>query len=207
MTRTPSQTLKDQWLSAVLSRVPDYGWTKETLAAAADEAGLDDGEQVLAAPGGVNDLIDHFFGSAADKMLEQLATEDLGALRVHERVAVGLRMFLDQLEPNREAVRRAAARGMMPWGAGAAASRIWDIADAVWEGAGDTATDYNRQTKRALLSAVIPSVVSFWLANKDSEAINAHIKSRLQIAMMVGKSGGKLAGPMLKAWWANRKIR
>ncbi len=206
MTKTPSETLRNRWLEAVLRLVPDHGWTKDTLHRAAEKAELDEGEQALAAPGGVNDLIDQFFENASDGMLETLATEDLDALPVHERVAKGLRTFLDQLEPNREAVRRASARGMMPWGAKAAASRVWSIADAIWEVAGDTATDYNRQTKRALLSAVIPSVVTFWLANKDREAVNAHIKRRLQMAMFIGKNGGKVAGPMLKAWWSRYKL-
>ncbi len=206
MTSTPSETLKDTWLEAVLSLVPDHGWTRDTLNRAAEAAELDEGEQALAAPDGVNDLIDHFFNRAGDQMLEELATQDLEKLRVHERVAVGLRTYLDQLEPHREAVRRAATRGIMPWGAKAAASRVWSIADAVWEAAGDTATDYNRQTKRALLSAVIPSVVTFWLANEDRKAVDAHIRKRLQMAMFIGKNGGKLAGPMLKAWWDRRKV-
>ena len=154
--RTPSDTLRDRWLKAALPLVETGGWTVDTLAKSAETAGLSEGEQALAAPNGVNDLIDHFFESSADGMLEMLATQDLGALRVHERVAAGLKAWLGVLEPNKEAVRKAASRGMLPWGAGAATRRVWRIADTIWEAAGDTATDYNRQTKRALLVSCNP---------------------------------------------------
>ena len=108
-----------------------------------------------------------------------------------------LKAWLDALEPNREAVRKAAGHGLLPWGAGAAAKRVWSVADAIWEAAGDTATDYNRQTKRALLSAVIPRVVMYWLEQPDPERVERFIMTRLQEAMKLGQAGGKVLGPVL----------
>ncbi len=195
--RTPSETLKDRWLEALLPLVGSAGWTTETLARSAETARLTEGEQALAAPDGVNGLIDHFFEASAESMLETLATQDLEALRTHERVAAGLKAWLAALEPNKDAVAKAAARGMLPWGAGAATRRVWAVADTIWEAAGDTATDYNRQTKRALLSAVIPSIVIRWLNTDDEAAIDRHIARRLKLAMQVGQTGSKLLGPVL----------
>ncbi len=197
--RTPSESLRSKWLKAALPLVSEQGWTAETLASAARAAGLSEGEVALATPGGVNDLIDHFFDEAIDSMLENLVTEDLGSLRVHERVAAGLKSWLAVLEPNKDAVRKAAARGMLPWGAGAATRQVWRTADAIWEAAGDTATDYNRHTKRALLSAVIPSVVLHWLETEDEAAVDRYIMQRLKQAMRLGQTGGKLLGPVLNA--------
>ncbi|MEM0900926.1 MAG: COQ9 family protein, partial [Pseudomonadota bacterium] len=71
------------------------------------------------------------------------------------------------------------------------------IADAVWEAAGDTATDYNRQTKRALLSAVIPSVVMFWAEHPHEAELDAHIKKRLGQAMRLGQAGSRVVKPAL----------
>lgn len=204
--RTPSQTLRSRWLEAALPLVSQNGWTEETLSQAAREAGLSEGEMALAAPAGVNDLIDHFFDEAIDSMLENLVSEDLNSLRVHERVAAGLKAWLKVLEPNKDAVRKAAARGMLPWGARAATKQVWRTADAIWEAAGDTATDYNRQTKRALLSAVIPSVVLHWLETEDETAVDRHIMQRLKQAMRLGQVGGKVLGPVLNAISRKRDI-
>lgn len=195
--RTPSETLRDRWLEALLPMVETHGWSEEAARSAAKEAGLDAGEQALAAPSGLNDLIDHFFEQAAETMLADLATHDLDALRVHEKVAAGIKAWLTALEPNKAAVSKAAARGMMPWGAGAAVNRIWKVADLIWESAGDTATDYNRQTKRALLSAVLPSIVLRWLVTEDEAHMDALIMRRLKQAMKLGQSGSKLIGPLL----------
>ncbi|MEQ3745817.1 MAG: COQ9 family protein [Henriciella sp.] len=199
---TPSEKLRDAWLKALLPLVPDGGWTAELADKAANDAELSKGEQSLAAPNGVTDLIDHFFDRAGDVMLEILITQDLNALRAHERVASGLRAWLDVLEPNKEAVRKAANLGLLPWGAGAAARRVWRVADTVWEAAGDTATDYNRQTKRALLSAVIPSVVMKWLNTSDQVEVDQHIETRLKQAMNIGQAGSKMLKPVLEAFEA-----
>ncbi|MEM9055331.1 MAG: COQ9 family protein [Pseudomonadota bacterium] len=194
---TPSEKLRDRWLEALLPEVEAYGWTMGAAERVAEEVGLSEGERALVAPNGISDLIDHFFDRAADLMLEHLATEDLGKLRTHERVAFGLKTWLEVLEPNKEAVRRAAGRGLVPWGAGAAVKRVWSVADAIWAAAGDTATDYNRQTKRALLSAVIPSVVLHWLDAETPESVDRHIARRLKQAMALGQTGSRVIGPFL----------
>lgn len=194
---TPSQILKDRWLKALLPRVESSGWTDELAAQAAQEAGLSAGEQALAAPHGITDLIDHFMQRSIEDMRQIVAEQDMTDLRTHERVAVGLSTWLGILKPNQEAVRKAAGLGLLPWGAGAALKRVWAIADAIWDVAGDTATDYNRQTKRVLLSMVIPSVVLYWLDHDDPADVDAFINRRLKQAMRIGQAGGKVIGPAL----------
>lgn len=193
----PSEKLRQKWLKALLPLANETGWTALNADKAAKNAEISAGEQALAAPNGITDLIDQFFDDAADQMLVELAAKDLGALRTHERVAAALRAWLDVLEPNRSAVRSAAGRGMLPWGAGAATRRVWRVADTVWEAAGDTATDYNRQTKRGLLSLVIPSIVMKWLNADDPAEVDKHIETRLKQAMTLGQTGGKVIGPAL----------
>lgn len=194
---TPSEKLLNRWLDALLPRVPVTGWTMVSAKQAAREAEISPGEQVLAAPNGLPDLIDYFFNRAVDEMLDTLATQNLAGLRTHERVAAGVRGWLDALEPHKSAVRKAAGRGLLPWGAGAAANQVWSVSDAIWEAAGDTATDYNRQTKRGLLSAVLPPIVLYWLDHEDPDALDGFIANRLQTAMRIGQSGGKVVKPIL----------
>ena len=156
MTQTPSEVLRFRWLDAMLPDVPFDGWTETTAARAAKQAGLSEGEQALAAPNGVPDLIDAFFDRAGQAAREALADQDISALKTPARVKAGVLAWLAALEPNREAVRRAAVRGLLPWGAASAVQRTWRIADMVWDEAGDTSEDYNRYSKRGLLAAVIP---------------------------------------------------
>lgn len=194
---TPSTKLRDRWLDALLPAVALTGWNARNLAASAETAGLSDGERALAAPNGVSDLIDHFFDRSAKQMLPSLSAETLSDLRTHERVAASLLRWLDVMEPHKAAVRKAAGRGLTPWGAGGAAKRVWATADTIWDAAGDTATDYNRYTKRGLLSAVIPPIVMHWLDSNDRDALKALIDRKLQRAMKLGQAGGRIVGPIL----------
>ncbi|MEQ9317086.1 MAG: COQ9 family protein [Henriciella sp.] len=199
MTARPSVALQDKWLQALLPLVADKGWTEEALTISAREAGIGSEEKALAAPKGVGDLIERFFDRAEDDMLAALESQDLSELRTHEKVAVGIKAWLTVLEPNREAVKRASTRGFAPWNAPAAAKRTWKTADAIWLAAGDTAEDYNRETKRALLSATLPTIVLYWLDNDYTEdELDAFIESRLRGAMKLGKWGSKFAKPGLE---------
>ncbi|WP_018149073.1 COQ9 family protein [Henriciella marina] len=194
----PSIRLQDKWLDTLLPHVADMGWTDQAVTLAAREAGLSSEETALAAPNGVSDLLERFFDRAEEDMQAALEAQDLSALRTHEKVAAGIRAWLGALEPHREAVRRAAARGFLPWNAPDAAQRTWKTADAIWTAAGDTATDYNRETKRGLLSAVLPTIVLYWQNEPDEADLDAFIAKRLENAMTFGKWGSKIAKPGLE---------
>lgn len=197
MTVTPSQMLRRRWLEKLLPEVAFDGWSDAAAASAAKAAGLSEGEQALAAPRGVVDLIDGFFDDAAEAAMADLAAQNLESMRVHERVKAGVLAWLHALGPNREAVRRAAARGLVPWSATPALQRTWRVADMIWDAAGDTATDYNRYSKRGLLAAALPSIVMHWLDNPSDEDLGEYVQRRLAQASGVGRSAGKILGPLL----------
>ena len=207
MSTTPSQTLRFRWLDSLLPEVPFDGWTEAAATKAADSAGLSPGQQALAAPNGVTDLIDTFFDQAADAARETLAAQDISQLNVPGKVRAGILAWLQALEPHREAVRRAAIKGMLPWSATPALQRTWKVADMVWEAAGDTATDYNRYSKRGLLAAALPSIVMKWLDHPSDEELGTFIDKRLAQASGIGRNLGRVAKPLLDALSVSRPNR
>jgi len=199
MTLPPSSALCARWLDALLPHIPFDGWTELAAKSAAETAGLSAGEQALAAPNGVADLVEAFFDAAEDKVRVRLADADLEAMGVREKVAFGVRAWLEALAPNREAARKASARGFLPWVAGDAAQRTWSVADTIWTGIGDASEDYNKYSKRGLLAATLPLIFLRWLDEENEDALDAYIADRLTGAMKFGQSAGKLAGPILDA--------
>ena len=197
MDKTPSQTLRDRWLEALLPHVAFDGWTRESAAIAAKDAGLTEAEQALAAPGGTLDLINHFFDSAEFELKSALDHEDISDFGVRYKVARGVRLWLDALDPHREPVRRAAQRAFVPWRTGPAAGRAWSVADAIWTGIGDASTDYNKYSKRGILAATLPSIVLSWADGTDGDALDALIEKHLTRAMKIGQAGGKIFKPFL----------
>ncbi|MEO1473253.1 MAG: COQ9 family protein, partial [Pseudomonadota bacterium] len=204
MTDAPSKTLRDAWLDALLPNIAFDGWTDRAAGRAADLAGLSRDEQALAAPNGVSDLIEHYFDRAEARALETLNAQDLTVLRVHEKVASGVRAWLDAMADDKETVRRAIAYNALPWRASSPIQRTWQVADMVWTAAGDTAQDYNKYSKRGLLAAVLPAITLYWLDHDDPADVDAYIARRLKNASRLGQAGGRIAKPVLDAIWARR---
>lgn len=197
MTVPPSTLLRRRWLEALLPEVVFEGWSEAAASAAAVRSGLTEGEQALAAPRGVVDLIDGFFDDAEARAKETLAGEDFTGLRVPEKVRRGVLAWLGALEPHREAVRCAASRGFLPWGAGPALQRSWKVADMIWTAAGDTSQDYNRYSKRGLLAAVVPAIVLYWADHPSPEDLDSFVERRLAHASGLGRTAGRFVRPIL----------
>lgn len=198
MTQPPSVLLRRRWLAELLPEVAFEGWSEEAARLAAGRAGLTEGEQALAAPQGVVDLIDAFFDEAEAAARTALAGEDLTGLRVPDKVKRGVLAWLAALEANREAVRRAASRGFLPWSAGPALQRTWKVADMVWTAAGDASEDYNRYSKRGLLAAVLPAIVLYWADHPAPEDLDGFITRRLANVSGIGQRAGRIVKPVLE---------
>jgi ubiquinone biosynthesis protein COQ9 len=198
MTLPPSILLRRRWLAELLPDVAFEGWSEAAAKLAAGRAGLTEGEQALAAPQGVVNLIDTFFDDAEEAARAALAGEDLGALRVPDKVKRGVLAWLAALEPNREAVRRAASRGFLPWSAAPALQRTWKVADMIWTAAGDTSEDYNRYSKRGLLAAVLPAIILYWADNPAPEDLDGFVTRRLANVSGIGRRAGQVVKPVLE---------
>jgi ubiquinone biosynthesis protein COQ9 len=157
-------------LEAALSHVPFDGWTLEVLQRAAEEAGYERATALRVFPRGPVEAITAWCALADRQMLAALAAHDLAPLRTRERVALAIRLRLEALSRRREAVRRAMAVLALPFNAGAAATSLWRTIDAIWYAAGDTATDFNYYTKRALLAGVYSATLLYWLDDRSEGA-------------------------------------
>lgn len=188
-----NQTIKDQIIETALPDVPFDGWTDALLERAAGNAGYEAAMVRAVFPRGVRDALVHFSGWADRRMLEALKAANPLSLKVRERVALGVRLRFEILEPFREAERLAIAYWMRPFRKMEGAKLVWKTADAIWLWAGDTATDYNRYTKRGLLSGVITATAFFWLndhsaGRADSWAfLDRRIDNVLSAAKIVGR--------------------
>lgn len=198
MTLPPSEILRRRWLAELLPEVAFEGWSEAAARAAAGRAGLSEGEQALAAPQGVVNLIDALFDAADAEARAALAAIDMTAMRVPDKVKRGVLAWLAALEPNREAVRRAASRGFLPWSAGPALQRTWTVADMIWSAAGDASEDYNRYSKRGLLAAVLPAIVLYWADHPAPEDLEGFVSRRLANASGIGQRAGRIVKPVLE---------
>ncbi len=158
MTALPPDPTLDEIRIALAAAVPAHagfdGWGPDALARAAEEVGVDRDIASLAFTGGAVDMIDAWFGVVDLAMAEALPADRLAAMKIRERIAALVMARIAAVAPHRDALRRALAILAMPANLGHGMQLGWRAADAMWRLAGDTATDYNHYSKRAILSGV-----------------------------------------------------
>lgn len=142
------------------------GWNEAAIDAAAVRHGIDAEVAHLAFDGAVG-MIAAWFESIDRAMIASVPDEQLAAMKVRERIAAQVEARLDALAPHREALRRALAILARPQNALRSAKLGWHAADLMWRRAGDTATDYNHYTKRAILSGVYAATITVFLDDES----------------------------------------
>lgn len=143
------------------------GWGQEALDLAADALGVDRGVAALAFPGGAVAMIDAWFAGVDGAMLAAVPPAELWAMKIRQRIVALIEARLAAVEPEREALRRALAVLALPQNVARAARLGWRTVDRIWRAAGDTATDYNHYTKRAILLGVYAATISVFLDDES----------------------------------------
>lgn len=174
---------------AAARHAPFDGWSEKAFRAAAEDCAIPQAEARLAAPRGAIDLAAAFHRAADAEMVRRLKGADLLRLKFRERVAWAVRLRLEIVERDREAVRRAAALYALPTHAAEGARLIWETADAIWTALGDSSRDYNWRTKRWTLMGVYSATLLVWLgdASEDRAETWAFLDRRIDDVMTVEK--------------------
>ena len=170
---TPEHMNLDELRAALAPLLPAHaafdGWTEEALAMAAEELGVPPGRARLAFPGGAIEMVDAWFDWIDKAMLIAFPPERIAQMKIRERIRDLILFRFETMRPHREALRRALAVLAMPQNLAAAARLAWRSADRIWRLAGDTATDFNHYSKRAILVGVYGSTTLVFLDDNDED--------------------------------------
>ena len=199
MTISQDATLDDMRLALApqiaLGAVFD-GWNDKALVSAAEAVGIDPAVARLAFPGGAMDMIAAWVDHVDAKMAAQFADGTLQAMKIRERIRTLVWFRLEQVAGLEEALSRALAIQAMPQNIARAFKMGWSSADRMWRLAGDTATDYNHYTKRAILASIYAATLAVYI-NDDSEAkadTRAFLDRRIDEIMRFEKAKAQMLG-------------
>lgn len=189
---TPAE-LRPHLVRAMLPHVAFDGWTWAAVEAAADELGVPRARARLAFTGPV-DMAGAFTALADADMVAALEAEGVASMKIRQRITRAVEIRLEQAMPHREAVRRALAQ--LALDPPRAAQTLWRTADAMWRAAGDTSTDFNHYTKRAILAGVYSSTLLVWLGDEsaDMATTRAFLKRRIDGVMRFEKVKAQARG-------------
>jgi ubiquinone biosynthesis protein COQ9 len=144
---------------------------------------------MLACPKGAFDLLDAFAARADAAMLERLDGLNLAAMKVRQRVRAAVQVRLEAQQPYKEAARAMTRALARPDRTPEAARLLWRTADHIWRALGDTSTDGNFYSKRAILSGVLASTYTRWFrdGSEGNEATWAFLDARIENVMQFEK--------------------
>lgn len=192
--KDPISTLRDEILLAAIPFVEEMGWTWNAVEKAAASIKAQDDLQSGLFPNGMVDVVAHFSDYADRMMIEKLSSKPVSTLRSKDKVRLAILTRYEILENNKAAVQAAMGFWAMPSRVIQGQRVLWRTADCIWNWAGDTATDYNRQTKRALLSSIMMGTTMVWISDESENNIitQAFLDRRLENVMEFGRTIGTI---------------
>lgn len=181
-----ADTTEQRVLDEALRLAPRLGWNPGMARAAAVAAGLNAGEAQLLLPQGARDL-----AALLSRRHDKAALAALRALtpppaKIREKIRAGVIARLDAARHDAEALRKLSAFLAFPTNMPLALTLIWESADVLWRWAGDTATDENHYSKRAILSGILVSTLAVDMASGRESALK-HLDSRIDNVMAFEK--------------------
>jgi len=184
-------------LAAELPRHAGFdGWGDQAVESAAAALGLKP-EIARIAFAGKAAMIDAWFASVDAAMLDALPPPTLATMKVRERITALVEARLERVAPEKEALRRALTILAMPHNVALGARLGWRAADVMWRAAGDTATDYNHYSKRAILGSVYAATLAVFMGDESAD----HADTR---AFLARRIDGVMRFEKAKAQWTKR---
>jgi len=189
----PSEAVRVQILDAAMPHIPFEGWTSKALSMAVKDCDLPQGADELYFPGGPKELIE-FWASHNDlKAIRALSRKGIGNMRIRDKITEAVWIRLNCMRGQEQAARRAISRLMLPDAIGQGPKQLWSTADMIWRAIGDTSTDANFYSKRAILSGVIGSTMMAWLSDDTDDKVKARAFLEARIANVMSFEKAKFS--------------
>ena len=181
--------LKADVLDAALKHAPFDGFTDSVLERAGKDAGVAKGELERLFPGGPLSLVEAFSDSADDAMEVALAKKKLAAMKIRDRIKTAVWARIEPLRAHKEAARRAGAFLTLPPHAATGMKLLYRTVDRMWRAVGDTSTDFNFYTKRAILAGVYSATLMRWFTDQSEGEAETHafLDARIENVMTFEK--------------------
>ncbi|MXP42106.1 COQ9 family protein [Altererythrobacter soli] len=173
------------------------GWSDAAVVSASEVAGVDPAVARLAFPGGAMDMIAAWIASVDAQMQAAFDREVLALMPIRERIRALVWFRIEAVAGLEEALRRALAIQAMPQNLARTAKICWASADSMWRLAGDTATDYNHYTKRAILASIYAATLTVFVEDESEgkAETRAFLDRRIEGVMKFEKTKAQLLRP------------
>jgi ubiquinone biosynthesis protein COQ9 len=185
-------------LDAAIRLAASTGWNDRLVRAAGGETDLSDADLELLLPKGPADLAALLSRRHDTRALTELSKIDAAQLKVRERIHMAVEARIEAAMADEAALKACSAYLAQPAHVPLALRLGWETADGLWRWAGDTATDENHYSKRAILGTVLATTLAARLIG-GHEAARKHLTARIDQVMAFEK--WKATGALKPSEW------
>ena len=170
------------------------GWSAAAVASAAAELGADPDVAAYAFKGGQMDMIAAWIAEVDARMEAEFGGGMPDGMPVRERIRRQVLFRLDCAAGLEESLRRALAVMAMPQNAPRSLKLGWLSADRMWRLAGDSSTDHNYYSKRAILAGVYAATLAIFVDDEsdDKAETRAFLDRRIDGIVRFEKAKAKM---------------
>ncbi|MBI1326453.1 MAG: COQ9 family protein [Alphaproteobacteria bacterium] len=188
------EAVKNKLMAQALKSVGRVGWNGLDIQKLSTETGYPPEMAEAVFPAGVADMADYYSRKLDAEMLESLEDVDPKDLKTRERVATAVMARYRAAAEDKDIFRQTLAFWSSPNRLPRGGKILWRTADIIWQWAGDTATDYNHYTKRALLGGVITSTNLVFINDTGGTLTDTEdfLKRRIENVLKIGSLAGSI---------------
>lgn len=186
--------LRDRVIECALPLIAQHGWHWSVIEEAAGLGKMQSDIARSLFPAGLSDAVAHFSDYMDRAMLTALTKIPYDALRVRDRIRTAVVTRLACYEGHKDVVRHTLAFWALPIHVIQGQRVLWRSADRIWNWAGDTATDYTKQTKRASLSSILLGTTMVWITDESQDNLltTTFLDRRIENVMEIGRAIGTM---------------
>lgn len=163
MEESPLAAIRRQLALPVAANAVFDGWSAAAVDSAAAALGIDPAVARLAFPKDQAAMVAAYVEAIDEALVAAFPPDAIAAMRVSQRIRAILLKRFELMLPAREAVRVALAILGRPPNLATAARLGWRSSDTMWRLAGDSATDFNHYSKRAILGTITTATLLVWI--------------------------------------------
>lgn len=187
-------------LTHLLPLAATHGWTQKTLHHAAALAGENTQSLNVLFPRGITSAISLWQRQMDDVMVARVTKDGWQSERTRDKIAQSVWTRLELIADHQDAFRQATRQRLFH--PVTVKKDLWHSADAIWNLVGDTTTDYNHYTKRALLSHVLFKTTLSFLGDvsPDYQETRAYLAQQIEQIIARGQKLGTAKPALQKIW-------
>jgi ubiquinone biosynthesis protein COQ9 len=190
-------------LSHLLPLAATSGWTSDNLYQAAAQAGENKQAVSVLFPRGITSAISAWQQQLNDQMVARVTAEGWQSDRTRDKIAQCVWTRLQLIADNtshQDAFRQATRQRLFH--PVTVKKDLWRSADTIWNVVGDTSTDYNHYTKRALLSNLLFKTTLSFLGDvsTDYQETRNYLMQQIEQIITRGQTLGHAKPALQKIW-------